>query len=231
MGRVVRPGVGRRSAGSGLLPGDPRSTELAALLFGGPTPDARVLVRREGELEAGSLDRTTTAHALGVLDLHESGAGGPDGEEQLRIGVATFGVLAPALIGVGEGEAGGECGQCGAPDPKCDAMPDVTAFTCCGQARVACRQQGLLSRYGTADLLTRGESQARCYRFETFATPTRADQPRTAEAGRPATNHPDRCFGQPVVRRLRQGRTRASASGSWRKWSAVVSPRWSPSTW
>src|SRR5690242_11162708 len=81
--------VATRGAASGAaaLLRHPLAADLAALLLGGAAPDARVLVGQEGELQAGLADLALAADGLGVLDLLDRRAGGPDREEQIGVGV------------------------------------------------------------------------------------------------------------------------------------------------
>src|SRR3954447_8682431 len=74
------------------------AAEVGAVLLGGAAPDARVLVGGEGVLEALLTGQALTADGLGGLDLLDRRAGGADGEEEVRVRVATGGVLTP-LIG------------------------------------------------------------------------------------------------------------------------------------
>ena len=57
------------------------ATDLAALLLGEPAPDARVLVRVEGEMEAVDLDGALAADGLGLLDLQQGLSGVPTGKK------------------------------------------------------------------------------------------------------------------------------------------------------
>src|SRR5580658_2071214 len=104
--RVTAPEVSRGRIGSGAglrwLRGpasgcEPGLAELAALLFGGAPPDARLLVRGQCELQAGLDGLTRTADPLGRLDLLERRPGGSDREEEVRLGVATGRHLAPVF--------------------------------------------------------------------------------------------------------------------------------------
>ena len=81
------------SAGGALL-GEPRLAELAPLLLGGAAPDARLLVGGQGELEALVVHVARGADALRRLDLLERRTGGPDGEEDVGVGVTTCRIAA-----------------------------------------------------------------------------------------------------------------------------------------
>src|SRR4051812_47536057 len=81
------------------LLGEPALAQLAALVFRGAAPHAGFLVGREREFETLTLYRTLLADRLGGVDLVDGETGGPDREEELRIGVATRGAIAP-LVGV-----------------------------------------------------------------------------------------------------------------------------------
>lgn len=79
-----------KSAGeAGLVAGDLSPSHDAALFFGGATPDTRVLVGLECELETTLADGAFTAHFFGPCDLGERMAGGSDREEQVGVGVTT----------------------------------------------------------------------------------------------------------------------------------------------
>src|SRR5207253_3521545 len=66
-----------------------------ALLFGEATPDARLLVGADRELEALGGHRALAADTLRRVDLVQRAAGRPDREEELRRGVATGGAITP----------------------------------------------------------------------------------------------------------------------------------------
>src|SRR5215213_3621777 len=88
------------SGGDGrLLPRDVRAAQLAAILLGASTPDARVLVGGQGELEAGGLDRTGLADHSSLVDLHERLARGTDREEQIWTGVSAGSIFPPPIVG------------------------------------------------------------------------------------------------------------------------------------
>src|SRR5699024_3438931 len=97
------PGPGRRGAvcsggadaGAGLTP-----LERPAFVLREPPPDPRLLPRAQCPVQARLGDGTAAAHTLGLLDLHEGGAGRPDGEEQLRVLVAAERAVAPVHGGV-----------------------------------------------------------------------------------------------------------------------------------
>jgi hypothetical protein len=67
-----------RRADSGLAV----ATDLATFLLGEATPDAAVLIRVQGELEALRLGRALEAYPLGGCDLVECYPGRADREEQ-----------------------------------------------------------------------------------------------------------------------------------------------------
>src|SRR5919109_3425310 len=80
--------------------GDPDPAALPAaqrapLLFGQPTPDARVLGRIEGPLEARLTNGAQRADGLGRLDLSLGRPGGADREEELGVDIAAAGTMAP----------------------------------------------------------------------------------------------------------------------------------------
>ena len=109
------------SVPSGAGDGDP-----VPACSGRPTPGAACAVlptsrprcpspgSSTGELQtvdAGITSRQTDLPA----DLHAGMTRGADREEQFRIGVAARRVIAPAVVGVGEGDVRGKCGQRPAP--------------------------------------------------------------------------------------------------------------------
>jgi two-component sensor histidine kinase len=101
----LAPGGGGRRSGRGLaVARHPLAAQRPALLLGGAAPDATVLVGGQGEVEARLLDVARTADGLGGLDLLDGRTGGADGEEQIRVGVATGAVLAPIVALDGQGQ-------------------------------------------------------------------------------------------------------------------------------
>ena len=89
----------RVRSGRLALAGQPGTAELAALLLGGASPHARVLVGHHRELKAGGLRSAGVADGLGAVDLLDRRAGGADREEQIRIGVLASGDRAPVVVG------------------------------------------------------------------------------------------------------------------------------------
>src|SRR5688500_18799539 len=92
----------KRGAGLGggaALAGQPLLAKLAALLLGGAAPDAGLLVRLQGELEARGLGLAAAADGLGVLDLAKRHPGGADGEEEIRVDAAAARSITP-VVGV-----------------------------------------------------------------------------------------------------------------------------------
>src|SRR3954451_9617277 len=89
-GGAVCGGAGRPVVLSGgVHPGTSLATlQCAPLVLGEPTPDTGVLAGAQGPVQARFHRRAASAYGLGLLDLHESRAGRPDGEEQLRVLVA-----------------------------------------------------------------------------------------------------------------------------------------------
>src|SRR5690606_19390932 len=77
----VSPGASSRVA----------TLERATLVLGQTAPHAGVLAALERPAQAGFTDVAATADRFGLLDLEQRGAGVPDGEEQLRVLVATGG--------------------------------------------------------------------------------------------------------------------------------------------
>src|SRR3712207_9456546 len=67
---VVRVCSGGADAGAGLTP-----LEGAPLVLREPAPDAGVLPRAQCPVQARLGDGAAAAHTLGLLDLHEGGAG------------------------------------------------------------------------------------------------------------------------------------------------------------
>ena len=92
----LRAPVPRGLRGAALT-GDVLLAELPALFLGGAAPHARVLVGGEGVLEARGLSVAFPADGLGVLDLLDRRAGGAHREEQVGIGVAAGGDVAPVV--------------------------------------------------------------------------------------------------------------------------------------
>jgi hypothetical protein len=76
-----------------------------ALLLGEPTPDPRVLVGVERELEALAAHEALTADLACLLELEEGETGGPDGEEELGIGIPAQGVVSPSVVGYSQSKA------------------------------------------------------------------------------------------------------------------------------
>ena len=72
--------------------------EGAALILRGATPDARLLIRGQGELEAVTLGFALVADALGRLDLVDGEAGAPDREEELGARVPAGGLVAASWL-------------------------------------------------------------------------------------------------------------------------------------
>ena len=81
--------TGRRAAAPPrrAWPAGPGVARRAGSLCRGATPDARLLVGGQGEIEARRLRFALPAHCLGRLDLLDRRAGGANGKEQIRIGV------------------------------------------------------------------------------------------------------------------------------------------------
>ena len=77
--------------------GQPRLAQLAALLLGGAAPHARLLVRRQCEVQAGLERFAGAADALRGLDLVDGRAGRADREEEVRFGVAAGGHPPPVV--------------------------------------------------------------------------------------------------------------------------------------
>ena len=96
-----------RGGEASLPPGKPGAlaTDDAALLFGESTPDARVLIRVEGELETLGSDEALSADLPGLLQLEEGEPGRPDRKEQLGIRVAAQCVISPGVVGSSQGKA------------------------------------------------------------------------------------------------------------------------------
>lgn len=89
MGRGL-PTAGR--AGAAL------ASDNTPFLLRQATPDARILVGVEGVVQAFGSHGAFAAHLAGPIDLGEGHASGADREEQLRVGVATQGVIAPQVV-------------------------------------------------------------------------------------------------------------------------------------
>ena len=95
-GREQRPGADIGSAGP-ALPRQPDLAELASLLFGGPTPDARLLVGGQSELQATGPGLAGRANGLGTDNLLDRRARAADGEKQVRVSVPACGPVSPVL--------------------------------------------------------------------------------------------------------------------------------------
>ena len=76
------------------------ATQVAALVLGRATPDARVLVGLEGVLEAVALHRALTTDLLGAVDLHQCVARGAYREEQVGVGVTADGAPSPRVVSI-----------------------------------------------------------------------------------------------------------------------------------
>src|SRR5690349_23245097 len=85
----------------GVHPGTSLATlQRAPLVLGEPTPDAGVLARAEGPVQARLHHGAAAADGLCLLDLNHCRAGRPDREEQLRVLVAAERAVAPVHGGV-----------------------------------------------------------------------------------------------------------------------------------
>ena len=94
-GAVVRGWSGGVHPGPSLT-----ALQCASLVLGESTPDAGVLARAEGPVQARLHDRAALAHGLRLLDLHDCRAGRPDREEQLGVLVPAERAVAPVHGGV-----------------------------------------------------------------------------------------------------------------------------------
>src|SRR5664279_2465790 len=101
--QLGRTDQGRGPAGDGPLRGaaaggQPGLAQFAALLFGGATPHARLLVGGEGEVETRLESVTAPADSLGRVDLVDGRPGGADGEEEVGLGTAASGHMPPVTV-------------------------------------------------------------------------------------------------------------------------------------
>lgn len=98
-------GTCEMSGDAGAACGGSATTQVAALVLAGATPDAAVLVGSHRELEALLAHATVSAH-LASAHQHAHGiAGVADWKEQLGVGVAAICVHPPGVVSGTEGEA------------------------------------------------------------------------------------------------------------------------------
>jgi hypothetical protein len=95
---MSRSGAGDGDAVVLLAPRDPRAAQLASFFFRRAAPDPRILVRRQGELEAVDSGLAPTTDRLGLLDLYEAGSVVPTGKNNSG-SVSRHDAIAPAVVG------------------------------------------------------------------------------------------------------------------------------------
>ena len=103
------------AATGGAGGGDAAAADDPTLFLGQPAPDAGVLVGLEREVEAFARHGALGAHFLGTIDLEQRVPCGAHRKEEVRVGVAADGVVAPFVVRGSQGEAGRKDRHVGAP--------------------------------------------------------------------------------------------------------------------
>jgi len=99
MESVARRIEERRASGSASPRCEPGLPKLSSFLFGGTSPDTRLLVGREGELETRLECVTCAAYSFGGFDLIDRRTGGAYRKEQVGLGMSARRKL-PPIVGI-----------------------------------------------------------------------------------------------------------------------------------